>query len=194
MRFPRLRASRVAAVVVLAVGMLAGTALAATGPNVSEVSGSFLAHAVGDDHTECQGVNGHYLQDTLTLRGTQTSTDSRLSGDIRITVNLLVNGDTGIGLFFGRLEVRNPTSDQTTAVSNFAGAARGGENKGVQFVNFAHGFALLNFSVLADQHGHVRGWFGTDPAVVARDLAVTFEGQPCTPGFLAGAPVGLLAS
>jgi hypothetical protein len=183
-------------VAVLAIGMLAGTALAATGPNISEVSGSFLAHAVRDDHTECQGVNGHYLQDTLTLRGTQTSTDPRLSGNIKITANLLVNGDTGIGLFFGRLEVRNPTSGETTAVSNFAGASRGSsrgsENKGIQFVNFAHGLALLNLSVLADRHGHIRGTFGTDPAVVAQDLAVTFEGQPCTSGFLAGAPMELL--
>lgn len=189
----RVRPSRMLAVAALTVAVFGGTAIAQGGPKVTEVFAAFQADPITDNPIQCEGENGTYLQDAFRLRGSETASDPRLSGNLSARVKSLINLDTGDGVTFGSVKIRN--GGVTTAQAFFAAAIRDlNQIKGTLFFELkGREFALANFSAIQDlQTNHIQGEFGADPALVPADQSILFNGQTCTSDFWQDFPTGLL--
>src|SRR5690348_5181715 len=118
---------RFAVPAVLAAAAVAATGVAAAtrhAQGTQAAAADFKALTVSRNHTEtCTGADGAYQLTTATYKGTSTSSDPRLNGDLEIRGSSVVNTTTKLGWFTGSLRVRNATSggaagDVRAAIAN----------------------------------------------------------------------------
>lgn len=184
MPLSHVRPSRLLAVAGLAVAITAGTAFAGGGePSISEVSATFSLDPVRDNPVQCVGEDGNsYVQDVAVYLGTQASGNQDLNGNQKVVVHSLTNNDTGDGIDFGPITVKDPKTGEVTSSGMFIGVIKSGvQNRGLEIDVLESGEVMIgNFSVLIDPDtGHVDGEFGADPSLVPSDPAIVWNGQGC---------------
>ena len=117
---------RFAVPAVLAAAAVAATGVAAAtrhAQGTQAAAADFTAATVSRSHTDtCTAVDGTYQLTTATYKGTSTSTDPRLNGDLEIRGSSVVNTTTKLGWFTGDLRVRNTSGgahgDVRAAIAN----------------------------------------------------------------------------
>jgi hypothetical protein len=166
-------------VVVLAT---AGVALATKGAQeIQAVSATFSAKPTDSRTSTC----GDVKVSRVLYTGTSTSSDSRLAGNLRLSLEWVVNTKTGDGFASGELRVTQATGDKrllgakvegvvshTTLLDGLLrGSAKGQEDHAVRL--------LANFSLAADSAGVVSGELGADSPVSPHNAAVLLGGKAC---------------
>ena len=192
MKLPGARASMVLVSSVL-IGAMAGVAVAGGGPEISSVTGTARWAPLSHESDFCAGENGRYIEDRSVGRGTATSTEPRLTGDLTIVGRMLMNLETGDGLGVGRLTISDPTTSQITARGSYTAVVRAFGTEQVGYIPFrllGGDFAVVNVTLIRDQFDF-RATFGTDTPLVAADLSVVLNGEDCTRDFMSSFPLAV---
>jgi hypothetical protein len=160
---------------VAAVSLAAGVAVA--GPQSSETTpftADFQASIVKQKQRACDASHTAFR---LLFKGTETSTDPRLAGDITIRVRSVANNENGWGYTTGKLIVR----DTGTKKPKFEGHAVGvlepdGQAEGFlrgRTVARPHAKVFANFNVQQDpQTGELTGEIGKESLSGMQDGAI----------------------
>lgn len=110
-----LRARRSLAVMV-ALGLLGvvAAAVAASGrqPDTDSVMATVVFSHVEGKTRSCQGVDGEYAEQFVTVTGTSTG-DPRLSGKVKFSVRVIVNVENGVGTESGTIRVHDAQTGHT---------------------------------------------------------------------------------
>lgn len=158
------------------------------GPQTEPVAGSFKASPVPGEVQQrmCVGEDGPYLELRGRWAGVTTSTDPRLSGNLKFRADrALVNLATGFGTFQGPFTISDPTTGEEKVQGNFhvvltggglnnhgflfgrvMGAGRSGDDDGE-----SSDIVFANFTSILDRALNVTGLYGeagdpTRPAVL----------------------------
>ena len=150
----------------IAVGSLAA-GIAAAGMQSSgtmPVTGDFSASLVKQKERTCDPSHSEFR---VRFEGSQTSSDSRLSGDLEAKVRSVVNTQTGWGRTVGTVTVRESGSRRPTFHGRVVGVLEpGGGTEGFlggRTVARPRVVLLANFNLQQDeQTGAITGEFGTD--------------------------------
>ena len=109
------RARRSLAVLV-ALGILGviAAAVAANGrqPDTDSVMATVVFSHVEGKTRSCEGVDGEYAEQHVTVTGTSTG-DPRLSGQVTFSVDVIVNVENGVGTENGTLRIRDDQTGRT---------------------------------------------------------------------------------
>lgn len=128
------------------------------------MTASFEARLVAQKQRVC---DANHLQFRVTFEGRQTSSDSRLTGDLKARVRSVVNTQNGYGHTAGKVVIR----DQATNRAKFRGKVVGvlepdGGTEGFltgRTIGPASARLLANFNVQQDQTtGAITGELGKD--------------------------------
>jgi hypothetical protein len=110
-----LRARRSLAVMV-ALGLLGvvAAAVAAGGrqPDTDGVKATVVFSHVQGKTRSCQGVDGEYAEQFVTVTGTSTG-DPRLSGKVTFSVRVIVNVENGVGTESGTIRIQDAQTGRT---------------------------------------------------------------------------------
>jgi len=113
--------ARFAVSVILSVLAILGTQVrthaADDRPRTNAVlDGQFAAQPVNVMQRTCEGEDGTYLEIRGTFAGTVTSSDDRLSGDLELRADALINvSPKGLGTFQGPFEISDPMTGKRKA-------------------------------------------------------------------------------
>jgi hypothetical protein len=150
----------------IAVGSLAaGIAVAGTQSSVTTpVTADFEANLVEQEERTCDSSHSEFR---LRFEGSQTSSDSRLTGDLEAKVRSVVNIQSGWGRTVGKVTVRDPDSGRPKFHGHVVGVLEpdGGTEGflGGHTVARPHVALLANFNVQQNpQTGAITGEFGKD--------------------------------
>jgi hypothetical protein len=128
-----MRHLRLLGLALAALLVTAGIAVAAHRAAASEtdpVAATFTAERTSVDETTCTGSDGTYRDARETFRGTITSTDPRLAGELVLRTKSLINQTTGNGTTRGKVWVLDADDDviargELTAVNTSLGVLNG---------------------------------------------------------------------
>jgi hypothetical protein len=175
---PRLRFWIGGALVALAT---TGIAMAAgPGATTDPVSATIKATKAVRVHTRtCKGADGSYQITRGIYEGDMTSTDSRLSGHVRMRIDSFYNTDKQAGWMRGNLKVQNGDTDSGTA-AKLVGVLLDKEGEALAAEGLLTGtgrdpFAklLANFSGTFTPGVAFDGQFGTTPASMNQAIFFT---------------------
>jgi hypothetical protein len=96
-----------------ALGVIAA-AVAANGrqPDTDSVMATVVFSHVEGKTRSCEGVDGEYAEQHVTVTGTSTG-DPRLSGQVKFSVSVIVNVENGVGTEDGTLKIRDSQTGRT---------------------------------------------------------------------------------
>jgi hypothetical protein len=159
MRGPRWIAVGIAAGAV-SVGVAVG---ASRSSETTPVTGDFQA-ALTSEHQRPCGADATKFR--LTFEGTQTSSDSRLAGDLEAKVRSVLSTQTGYGWTFGTVAIRDAATGRLKFHGRVVGVlAPDGRTEGFltgHTVGTDSTRLLANFNVQQDATGAITGEFGRD--------------------------------
>jgi len=102
------------ALVVLGVLAVGALAVAAGGgrPDADSVTATVVFSHVEGKTRSCEGVDGEYAEQFVTVTGTSTG-DPRLSGKVTFSVRVIVNVENGVGTESGSIRVQDAQTGRT---------------------------------------------------------------------------------
>lgn len=164
--------------VLVVVSAVTGVAMARSqSGEVSEGSGEITAHLRGTPEVkQCDAPNDHTFRAHGTFVGTLSSSDTRLTGRLRIRSTVTGDTDTGASIARGRLTVRNAHNGNVKLAGRFVAATTGLTDErfqGVIDAKLAHGGGqvVANFTV-ENPDENLTGQFGMDAPLVPTNKAV----------------------
>ena len=152
-------------------------------PRTDRVSGTFSGKTVSAHSSTCKGADGKYLDQRFVAKGTETSSDSRLSGTFISHSRILVNLRKGIGRSKASVVITNPSTGAVKARFTFyaVGAAQPDGSvilKGMEIGTLRDGSVIfLNSTDVGKPDGTFSGEFGRKAGPI--DLSVIQQGS-CT--------------
>jgi hypothetical protein len=149
---------------VAATSLAAGVALAASqSSETTPVTAEFQASLVKEKSRACDASHSVFRG---VFKGTETSDDARLSGDLTVRVRSVANNETGWGRTTGKVVVRDSDSGNPKLQGHVVGVLEpdGGVEGFLRGRTVARPHAQLfaNFNAQQDQTGALTGEFGTD--------------------------------
>ena len=160
-----MRGRRWLAVAIAAGSITTGVAIAGSGKSeTTAVTGTFKVEAVGKaKSTEC---DAKHVRIKTRFEGDQTSSDSRLTGQLEIKATSVVSTENGYGRSKGTFVLRQTYSPGAAFRGEFVAVLepdRGGEGFLTAESRGKHPLHLLaNFNFDKTSPGHLSGEFGTD--------------------------------
>jgi hypothetical protein len=149
---------------VAAGSLAAGVAFAAQTSETTPVTAEFQASPVKEKSRACDASHSIFR---VLFKGTETSSDARLSGDLTARVRSVANNETGWGRTTGNVVVRDSDSGDPKFHGHVVGVLKpdGGVEGFLRGRTVArpHAQLLANLNAQQDaQTGVVTGEFGTD--------------------------------
>jgi hypothetical protein len=159
---------------VAALSLVAGVAYAASqSSETTPVTADFQANLIEQKSRACDASHSIFR---VLFKGTETSDDARLSGDLTVRVRSVANNETGWGRTTGKVVVRNTESGHPKFQGHVIGVLKpdGGVEGFLRGRTVARPHARLfaNFNAQQDQSGAITGEFGKngsgsdDPAIL----------------------------
>ena len=176
-----MRRLRLFGLVLLALVVTAGVAIAAGTATTRQVSATFTAAPDEDNKRRiCTGTDGTYHIDRGVYRGTITGSDPRLTGEIVIRARSVVNVTTGYGFTRGTVVLRDPTTNQVKGTARLEAVnTQRGKLDGFLTgrVRDPRARLLANFTATFNAQGtSLPGQIGLDAPVPPTNSAVLFSG------------------
>lgn len=165
----------------LLVGLTAaGIAVAASrSGEVTAVSGDISAQLVGmPDVRPCGAPEDNTARVKSEFKGTITSGDARLAGDLKARTVLVIDNDTGDGIVRAHLKVRDPATGRLKLIGRTVAATTGLTDFRVQGVLEARvipggGELVANATIAQDPNDFsLSGEFGKDTPIPPSNKAV----------------------
>jgi hypothetical protein len=105
---------RLAGMVALGVLGVVAAAVAAGGrqPDADSVTATVVFSHVEGKTRSCEGVDGEYAEQFVTVTGTSTG-DPRLSGKVTFSVRVIVNVENGVGTESGTIRIQDAQTGRT---------------------------------------------------------------------------------
>ena len=105
---------RLAGMVALGVLGVVAAAVAAGGrqPDTDSVTATVVFSHVEGKTRSCEGVDGEYAEQFVTVTGTSTG-DPRLSGKVTFSVRVIVNVENGVGTESGTIRIQDAQTGRT---------------------------------------------------------------------------------
>jgi hypothetical protein len=106
--------ARLAGMVALGVLGVVAAAVAAGGrqPDTDSVAATVVFSHVEGKTRSCEGVDGEYAEQQVTVTGTSTG-DPRLSGKVTFSVYVIVNVENGVGTESGTIRIQDAQTGRT---------------------------------------------------------------------------------
>jgi hypothetical protein len=168
---------------VLVLGWAGSATAGGAAPTTELVSGTFSGKSSPPHSVFCKGTDGKYLDQRFVARGTERSSDSRLSGKFIDHTRILVNLPEGVGRAKGSVVLEDPDTGTVKARFTFYGVGRNHPDgsvtlKGMEIGTLADGSVIfLNSTDVGKPDGTFSGEFGKKAGPV--DLSVIQKGS-CT--------------
>lgn len=174
------RARRSLAVLV-ALGILGviAAAVAANGrqPDTDSVMATVVFSHVEGKTRSCEGVDGEYAEQQVTVTGTSTG-DPRLSGQVTFSVDVIVNVENGVGTENGTLRIRDDQTGRTKVKARVKDAGVTEIWQGLAFGQVRHrGSGGEETSGTGDIHANYRITFMPNGAVVMQIGGASADGR-----------------